>query len=131
MRRSGWRCACVGELRESTGAVDLLQDRSSQGCQGVHQSEEKRVGGEGGARAHQRRRIRPEMSAGLQGSDEQFCYDLATILGVSKGERERSVGAIYSHPWHGEGGRVSGGGDGRPGRLPCARRSSSRGGRRC
>jgi hypothetical protein len=73
VKQSGdWRTSGGAELRVSRCLLDLVQDRTNQGDQEGRQRIEKRIGGEGVARAHRRCRNRPEMSAERRHFGERF-----------------------------------------------------------
>jgi hypothetical protein len=55
----------------------------------VHRRERRSLGGRKRAQAHWRRRISSRTAVGLQVFDKRFRRNLATLLGKSKGEKER------------------------------------------
>jgi hypothetical protein len=64
VKQSGdWRTSGGAELRVSRCLLDLVHGRMNQEDREGRQRIEKRISGEGVARAHRRRRNRPEMSA--------------------------------------------------------------------
>jgi hypothetical protein len=63
--------------------------------QEVRQIKEKRIGEEGGARAHQSCRDRADTPADAADSGKEFCSPRCGSSGEAKGERERTPGAIY------------------------------------
>jgi hypothetical protein len=69
-RRRGWRFFRRRHASAKDASIDLLQIKRSEEVREERRVKGGRLGEEEGARARRRRRIWPEMSAGLQGSDE-------------------------------------------------------------
>jgi hypothetical protein len=68
----GWSSAGDGELRSRDDSLDSLRVKIKEKLQGMRQRMGRRLGGEGGAVAHQQHRNRPVMSADKRGFGEEF-----------------------------------------------------------
>jgi hypothetical protein len=84
-------------LRVHDAALDLLQNNTNRGREEVRLDKVKEIEERGRAGAHWRRRIQPEIPAGMWGFGKEFRSPRCGSCGEAKGERERTLGAIYRH----------------------------------
>jgi hypothetical protein len=84
-------------LRVHDAALDLLQNNTNREREEVRLDKVKEIEERGRAGAHWRRRIQPEIPAGMWGSGEEFHSPRCGSSGEAKGERERTPEAIYRH----------------------------------
>jgi hypothetical protein len=112
------------ELRPLVERIDLLQNIIEEPVREKRRVKRRRLGGDGWARDHWWRRIRPGELADIADSGVRFCCDRSMPSGGSKGERGWSIGAIYSRGRIGEEARVRAqGGDRRLGGVGLGRDS--------
>jgi hypothetical protein len=93
-----WRSSGGAELWVSRCLLDSLRDKFEEPVKEVRQEEGKGVGGRRWRGDHCRRRIGPEMPAGVAEFGERFCSGLATDLRRGKGRWGRSPRGTYRRP---------------------------------
>jgi hypothetical protein len=93
--RSGWRSSDGAKLRVLDGALDYLRIGRSKVVREMRRRKTERIGGEGWARAHWWRRIRPGELADMADSGEEILRSRGVSGGGAKGEKRRRSGVIY------------------------------------
>jgi hypothetical protein len=93
--RSGWRSSGGAKLRVLDRALNSLQIGRSKVVREMRRRKTERIGGEGWARAHWWRRIRPGELVDMADSGEEILQSRRVSGGGAKGEKRRRSGAIY------------------------------------